>query len=146
MGVTAKERLGPSEGRGRMTDRQTDTQLLGSTLPEYKAETLSSGHGGLPSARPEGTSLVPWHTPPPRSDQETGHGVSVLHRPLLAEKTPREEQSHRTDHRIPGRTASGGLTSARVVSTGLRATAMCGVFASTNFMCHPSPDSFSIRE
>lgn len=24
MGVTAKERLGPSEGRGRMTDRQTD--------------------------------------------------------------------------------------------------------------------------
>lgn len=45
-----------------MTDRQTDTQLLGSTLPEYKAETLSSGPGGLPSARPQGTSLVPWHT------------------------------------------------------------------------------------
>lgn len=106
-----------------MTDRQTDTQLLGSTLPEYKAETLSSGHGGLPLARPEGTSLVPWHTPRPHSDQETGHGVSVLHRPLLAEKTLREEQFHRTDHRIPERKASGGLTSAQVVSTGLRATA-----------------------
>lgn len=84
MGVTAKERLGPSEGRGRMTDRQTDTQLLGSTLPEYKAETLSSGHGGLPSARPQGTSLVPWHTQKRPTAQRSGdraRGLSATSAP-----------------------------------------------------------------